>query len=110
MKGLLITAILVLATSATSASAASLSFFKGRSKASSERMCLSFAGDQAKRAGLQNLKSDKLSVSGTKNNFEVILTCVGTFIVVMVAGDGGNDGGPLAKQLFNAVLGEQTID
>jgi hypothetical protein len=106
----LVAALFVLVASAPSASAASLFFFKGKSKAPNEKICLSFATDQAKRLGLQNVKSDKLSVSGNKSNFEAILTCVGTFIVVMVAGDTGTDGGPLAKQLFDAVKGEQIID
>jgi hypothetical protein len=69
-----ITALFVFAASASSASAASLFFFKGNSKASSEKICLSFATDQAKRLGLRDVKSDKLSVSGNKNNFTAILT------------------------------------
>ena len=58
---------------------------------------MSFAKDQARRAGLQDVKVDALSVSGTKNGSLAIITCVGVVTVVMVSGDNGTDGGPLAK-------------
>ncbi len=92
------------------ASAASLFYFKGPTKAPNEHMCLSFARDQASRHNLQNIKHDNLGVGGTRDNFFAVMTCVGTVIVVMVSGDTGTDGAPLAKELFDAVQREQCID
>jgi hypothetical protein len=92
------------------ASAASLFYFKGPTKAPNERVCLSFARDQAGRHNLQNVKHDNLGVGGTRDNFFAVMTCVGTVIVVMVSGDTGTDGAPLAKELFDAVQREQCID
>jgi hypothetical protein len=92
------------------ASAASFFWFKGPTKAPREKVCLSFARDQASRAGLQDIKVDALSVSGTKNGTLAIITCVGVVTVVMVSGDNGTDGGPLAKQLFTGMRGETCID
>ncbi len=97
-------------SSASSASAASLFYFKGSTKAPNERVCLSFARDQASRHNLQNIKSDRLGVGGTRDNLFAVMTCVGNVVVVMVAGDAGADGGPLAKELFDAVRGETCID
>ncbi len=92
------------------ASAASLFYFKGGTKAPNERVCLSFAKDQASRHNLQNVKSDRLGVGGTRDNFFAVLTCVGNVVVVMVSGDTGTNGSPLAKELFDAVRGETCID
>lgn len=99
-----------MAATAMPASAASFFWFKGPTKAPREKVCLSFARDQAKRAGLQGIKIDALSVSGTKNGSLAIITCVGVTTVVMVSGDNGTDGGPLAKQLFTGMRGEVCID
>lgn len=104
IAGLAMTAI------AAPASAASFFWFKGPTKAPNERVCLSFAKDQARRFGLQNVKVDALSVSGTKDNSLAILTCVGVVTVVMVSGDNGTNGEPLAKQLFTGMRGEVCID
>lgn len=90
--------------------AASLFYFKGPTKAPNERVCLSFARDQAQRHGLQNIKRDNLGVGGTRNGLFAVMTCVGNFVVVMVAGDGGANGAPLAKELFDAVRSETCID
>jgi hypothetical protein len=100
----------VMVATAMPASAASFFWFKGPTKAPREKVCLSFARDQAKRAGLQDIKVDALSVSGTKNGSFAIITCVGVVTVVMVSGDNGTDGGPLAKQLFTGMRGEACID
>jgi hypothetical protein len=40
----------------------------------------------------------------------VVMTCVGKVVVVMVAGDSGTNGSPLAKELFDAVRSEGCID
>ncbi len=106
------TALAGLAMTATAvpASAASFFWFKGPTKAPREKVCLSFAKDQARRAGLQDVKVDALSVSGTKNGSLAIITCVGVVTVVMVSGDNGTDGSPLAKQLFTGMRGEVCID
>jgi hypothetical protein len=87
----------------TTASAASLFYFKGPTKAPNERVCLSFARDQAGRHNLQNIKQDNLGVGGTRDNFFVVMTCVGKVVIVMVSGDTGTNGSPLAKELFDAV-------
>jgi hypothetical protein len=100
----------VMVATALPASAASFFWFKGPTKAPREKVCLSFAKDQARRAGLQDVKVDALSVSGTKNGSLAIITCVGVVTVVMVSGDNGTDGGPLAKQLFTGMRGEACID
>ena len=99
-----------IAASTTPVSAASLFYFKGETKAPNERVCLSFARDQAGRHNLQNVKSDRLGVGGTRDNFFAVMTCVGNVVVVMVSGDSGTDGGPLAKELFDAVRSEGCID
>jgi len=39
-----------------------------------------------------------------------IVTCVGVVTVVMVSGDSGTNGEPLAKQLFAGIRGEVCID
>ena len=83
---------------------------KGASKAPNERVCLGFARDQATRHRLQNIKHDNLGVGGSRDNFFAVMTCVGNVIVVMVAGDTGTNGSPLAKELFDAVRGEGCID
>jgi len=95
---------------ATAASAASLFYFKGPTKAPNERVCLSFAMDQATRHNLQNVKRDNLGVGGTRENLFAIMTCVGNVVVVMVAGDPGTNGEPLARELFDAVRLETCID
>lgn len=92
------------------ASAASLFFFKGATKAPNERVCTGFAQDQAARHNLQNIKRDNLGVGGTRGDFFVVMTCVGNVIVVMVAGNTGENGSPLAQELFDAVRREQCID
>jgi hypothetical protein len=101
---------LAMTTTAAPAPAASFFWFKGPTKAPREKVCLSFARDQASRAGLQDIKVDALSVSGTKNGSLAIITCVGVVTVVMVSGDTGTDGQPLAKQLFTGMRGEVCID
>ena len=94
----------------SSASASSLFFFKGPTRAPNERICLSFAQDQARRTNLQNIKSDRLAVSGTRDNFFAVMTCVGKVVVVMVSGDPGTNGSPLAQELFDNVRRETCID
>ncbi len=94
----------------TTASAASLFYFKGPTKAPNERVCLSFARDRAGRHNLQNIKQDNLGVGGTRDNFFVVITCVGKVVIVMVSGDTGTNGSPLANELFDAVRSEGCID
>ena len=109
IRGALVTFVLSISASSTSASAASLFYFKGPTKAPNERICLSFARDQASRHNLQ-IKQDNLGVGGTRDKFFVVMSCVGKVIVVMVAGDSGTNGSPLAKELFDAVRNEGCID
>ncbi len=106
----LVAGLFSIVVSSASATAASLFYFKGPTNAPNERVCLSFARDQASRHNLQNVKSDRLGVGGTRDNFFAVMTCVGSVVVVMVSGDAGTDGGPLAKELFDAVRGEACID
>jgi hypothetical protein len=110
VRGALLGLAVSVAALSMPASAASLFYFKGPTKAPNERVCLSFARDQAGRHNLQNIKHDNLGVGGTRDNFFAVMTCVGTVIVVMVSGDTGTDGTPLAKELFEAVQREQCID
>jgi len=42
--------------------------------------------------------------------FLAIITCVGVVTVVIVSGDSGTNGEPLAKQLFTGMRGEVCID
>ena len=102
--------LLSIAVSNTPASAASLYYFKGPTKAPNERVCLNFAGDQASRHNLQNIKKDNLGVAGTRGDLYAAMTCVGTVVVVMVTGDGAANGSPLAQELFDAVRGEICMD
>ncbi len=110
IRGVLVACVLSITAYSTPASAASLFYFKGPTKAPNERICLSFARDQASRHNLQNIKQDNLGVGGTRDNFFVVMSCVGKVIVVMVAGDSGTNGSPLAKELFDAVRNEGCID
>jgi len=110
IRGALAASVLAIAASSTPAIAASLFYFKGPTKAPNERICLSFARDQANRHNLQNIKQDNLGIGGTRDNFFVVMTCVGKVVVVMVAGDSGTNGSPLAKELFDAVRNEGCID
>jgi hypothetical protein len=110
LKGACTAGLLSMAISTTSASAASLFYFKGPTKAPNERVCLNFASDQASRHNLQNIKKDNLGVGGTRDNLFAVMTCVGSVIVVMVTGDGAANGSPLAKELFDAVRGEVCMD
>jgi hypothetical protein len=110
IRGALAACVLAITASSTPATAGSLFYFKGPTKAPNERVCLSFARDQANRHNLQNIKQDNLGVGGTRDNFFVVMTCVGKVVVVMVAGDSGTNGSPLAKELFDAVRSEGCID
>jgi hypothetical protein len=92
------------------AHAASFFYFKGMTKAPNERVCLSFAFDQAGKHHLQNISRNNLGVAGTRDNFFVNITCVGNFVIVMVAGDTGTNGSPLAQELFDAVRAETCFD
>ena len=87
---------------------ASLYYYKGPTKAPNERVCLSFARDQAKRPSLQNIKQDNLGVGGTRGGLSAGSPRVGS--VVMVAGDDGANGAPLGKELFDAVRLETCFD
>jgi hypothetical protein len=109
LRGVLVAVLLMIAANAP-ASAASLFFFKGATNAPNERVCMSFAKDQASRHNLQNVKQDNLGVGGTRDNFFVVMTCVGKVVVVMVSGDTGTNGSPLGKELFDAVRREICID
>ena len=110
IKGIFVAGLLSIIAFNTPASAASFFFFKGSTKAPNERVCLSFARDQAGRHNLQNIKQDNLGVGGTRDNFFVVMTCVGRVVIVMVSGDTGTNGSPLAKELFDAVRSEGCID
>jgi hypothetical protein len=110
LRGIIVSGLLLSLVYTAHASAASLFYFKGPTKAPNERVCLSFAMDQAKRHNLQNINRDNLGVGGTRDNFFVVMTCVGNVVVVMVSGDAGTNGGPLAQELFNAVRAESCID
>jgi hypothetical protein len=108
--GTLVAGLAAITAYSAPASAASLFYFKGSTKAPNERVCLSFARDQASRHNLQNIRHDNLGVGGTRDNFFAAVTCVGKVVVVMVSGDTGTNGSPLAKELFDAVRGEVCID
>jgi hypothetical protein len=110
IRGAVIAGLLSIAVSTTPAFAASLFYFKGQTRAPNERVCLRFALEQASKHDLQNIKHDNLGVGGTKGNFFVVMTCVDAVVVVMVAADGGENGRPLAQELFDAVRREVCID
>jgi hypothetical protein len=99
-----------IAALSTPASAGSLFFFKGQTKAPRETTCLSFALDAARNQHLQNIRHDNLAVSGTAGDLFAVMTCVGTFVVVMVAGNTGENCKPLAQALFDEVRRIQNID
>ena len=96
--------------SAGPAPAASFYYFKGPTKAPNERVCLRFAFDQAGGHRLQTISRNNLGVAGSRDNFFVNMTCVGNVVIVMVAGDSGTNGSPLARELFDAVRGETCFD
>lgn len=110
LRGIIITGLPSITVLTMPTSAASLFYFKGPTRAQNERACLSFAVDQARGHHLQNVKLDNLGVAGTRDNLFIAMTCVGTVVVVMVVGDPGTNGAPIAQELFNAVRGEGGID
>ena len=101
---------LSIATSPSPASAANLFFFKGPGQAPNERICLMFARDEAKIHNLQNIKQDRIGITGIRDNFIAFMTCVGTVVVVTVAGDADQDPRPLAQELFDAIRHDICID
>ena len=109
-RPIVVASLLSIAASITPASAASFFFFKANSHAPRETTCMNFALDAARNRNLQNIQHGPLAVSGTRGDFFANLTCVGTVVVVMVAGNTGENPQPLAKELFDAVMGEQCID
>jgi hypothetical protein len=58
------------------AGAAALYVEKAIVKTSSEKSCLSFAGDVARKLGLQNLHANNLEVAGEKSGAYVSTTCI----------------------------------
>jgi len=99
-----------IAASPSPASAGSLFFFKGPTNASRETTCLSFAQDAARKSNLANIQHNNLAVSGVRGDLFAVITCVGSTVVVMVAGNSGEDGKPLAEELFNVVKRIHCID
>jgi hypothetical protein len=59
------------------ASAASLYFEKVIVKTASEKTCLGFANDVARRQGFKNLRRNSSEVAGEKGGAYVSITCVG---------------------------------
>jgi hypothetical protein len=84
MHSVLVAGRFSIIASVTPVSAASLFYFKGPTNAPNERVCSSFARDQASKHNLQGIKHDNLGVGGTRDNFFAVMTCVGNVIVVMV--------------------------
>ena len=99
-----------IATPPSPASAGSLYFFKGPTNAPRETMCLSFAQDAARNKNLTNVQHNNLAVSGARGDLYAVMTCIGTTVVVMVAGNSGEDGKPLAQELFDEVKRIHCID
>lgn len=92
------------------ASAAALFVHRGPTKAPGENTCLGFALDAAKRQHLQNIEHKNSAVSGARADKFVVMTCVGTTVVIAVAGDHAEEVKPLADALFDEIGRIQTID
>ena len=107
---IVIASLLSIAASNTRAYAGSLFFFKGATNAPRETTCLSFALTAARQQNLTNIQQNNLAVSGVRGDLIAVMTCVGPVVVVMVAGNTGEDGKPLAEELFNEVKRIHCID
>jgi hypothetical protein len=105
-----IASLLSIAASTTPASAASLYFYKGPTNAPGESTCMSFALTAAGQSHLANIQHNNLAVSGLRGDLFAVMTCIGSTIVVMVAGNTGENGDPLALELFNEVKRIHRID
>ena len=64
--------------------------------------------DAARKSNLSNIQHNNLAVSGVRGDLFAVITCVGSTVVVMVAGN--TDGKPLAEELFNEVTRIHCID
>lgn len=76
---------------AQAAQASSLYFEKVQVKTSSEKTCLNFAADVARKLGLSNVHRNPLEVAGEKQGVYISTTCVGrgaqaAMAVVMASG------------------------
>jgi hypothetical protein len=107
---MVIASLVSIAASPTPASAGSLYFFKGPTSAPGETTCLGFAQDAARKSNLANIQHDSLAVSGVRGDLFAVITCVGSTVVVMVAGNTGENGRPLAQELFDEVKRIRIID
>jgi hypothetical protein len=85
--------------STTPASAASLFVHKGATKAPGENTCLGFAFDAATHEHLQNIQHSNILVSGAKADKFVVMMCVGSTVIISVAGDHPEEVKPLAEAL-----------
>ncbi len=92
------------------ASAAALFVHRGPTKAPGENTCMGFALDAAKRQHLQNIEHKNSAVSGAMADKFVVMTCVGTTVVIAVAGDHAQEVKPLADALFAEISRIQNID
>jgi hypothetical protein len=105
-----IASLLSIATLIMPAFAAALFVHKGPTKAPGENTCLGFALDAASHQHLQKIQHSNGSVSGAKDDKFVVMTCVGSVVVVSVAGDHPQEVGPLADALFDDISRMVKID
>jgi len=92
------------------ASAAALFVHTGPTKAPGPNTCVGFAVDAANHQHLQNIRHDNSSVSGAKGDKFVAITCVGTVVVIAVAGDHPPEVKPLADAIFDDISRMIKID
>ena len=85
------------------ASAAALFVHTGPTKAPGPNTCLGFALDAANHQHLQNIQHNNSGVSGAKADKFIVITCVGTVVVISVAGDHPQEVKPLADAIFEDI-------
>ena len=97
------------------ARAASLYFNRTPIKASSERVCYTFAADTARLEGFQNVHKNALEVAGTKDGAYVSITCVGrgnqpALAIVMSVADSFDIARRVADSAANRIKGIVCFD
>jgi len=100
----IIASLVSIAASTIPPSAAVALFVKvGPTNAPGPNRCLGFAADAARDERLQNIQNKNGLVSGVRDDKSVVMVCVGTVVVISVAGDRQPEVGQLAEDIFKHI-------
>ena len=92
------------------ASAAALFVTMGQTKAKGPNTCVGFAVEAANNQHLQNISHNNVGASGAKADKFIVITCVGTVVVISVAGDHAPEVKPLAEAILQDISRMGTFD